>query len=1089
MDRRLYCGFGAARCDGTFFTREYGAAWDFERLEPTALHVTNVYNLSLPYEEGPNNYRHNELLNAATRGWTQAYWGTLPITARLRNRLLGLMSFPKLPTELKLDFSVLLGPLFYTWVVQMLMPSLLQQLVYEKEKRLRSMMKMHGLSDVAYWTVTYLWYLMLYVLYMVFFVVFGSAIGLKIFRTNSYGVQAVLYFIFGNNMIAFMYVLSSLFRSSRTATVSMFLYVFATGLMGELLLRDLMHTNPPFMVAVELLPGFALFRGLYELSEYSIRSLLGNTPGMTWASLSDPGNGMVTAWVIMLVEWPIFVLLGWYLEQVVSSGTGMRRHPLFFIRWMWHEPDDELAALHAYGHTGIKAAAADAAAPKPADSSSPTAASTAAADPPPVPQIANAPADSAYVPQHVSAVDSAYTPGFQVPDPVANGKRAVAEGTETTAVPTAAEELSDLAGGSTAAPGSGRLMVVAEAASPPRSRTASGGGGGGGGSARLHVGDAVSVGSGPASAASNHTVVLVGPSAGPGGGGSGSDGGSRPASSAAASPVPAVASGAASSAVTSGASRPSSGAAASSSQEADARIIVCPPDSARLGSGSGSGNLGKGSSFVTGAKAALAGLVRTSPKAAISPEEAAGSYTPDGVAVAGLQETGAEGVGGGGVKGMPDEIPWDVAAECVRVDEMDDERLRSTPIVIKGLTKVFPTDRGRSKRLAGTGGGGGGGGSRLGVMFSCCGARGGGGPRGHAAVRGLTLAIEKGECFGLLGPNGAGKTTTIHMLTGFLESSAGDALVGGASVRSRMPHIYKTMGVCPQENLLWEQLTGEEHLLFYGRLKGLKGQELKDAVAAALRAVGLESRTTASASTTSTTTATASGGGTATANGTGTGTAAATPARGGTAGTLASSSGAGRRRVGAYSGGMKRRLSVAIAFMGDPSVVYLDEPSTGLDPASRRALWDVVRAHKPGRALVLTTHSMEEAETLCDRLGIFVDGRLVCLGAPREITARHAGYLVFTLTVAPSPGGQAEAEAAEFVAALCPGARRTYHLGGTSKYELPTSGVSLSGVFDAMSAAKEAGRMQVLDWGVASATLEEVFIKFARQIGAEVGDF
>jgi hypothetical protein len=143
------------------------------------------------------------------------------------------------------------------------------------------------------------------------------------------------------------------------------------------------------------------------------------------------------------------------------------------------------------------------------------------------------------------------------------------------------------------------------------------------------------------------------------------------------------------------------------------------------------------------------------------------------------------------------------------------------------------------------------------------------------------------------------------------------------------------------------------------------------------------------------------------------------------------------KQARAYSGGMKRRLSVAISFVGDPLVVYLDEPSTGLDPASRRNLWDVVKASKAGRGIVLTTHSMEEAETLCDRLGIFVDGRLVCIGNPKEITSRYGGYLVMTLTVAP---GQ-EADARAFVARLSPNARLTYSVGGTLKFELPSDEV------------------------------------------------
>jgi ABC-type multidrug transport system ATPase subunit len=142
----------------------------------------------------------------------------------------------------------------------------------------------------------------------------------------------------------------------------------------------------------------------------------------------------------------------------------------------------------------------------------------------------------------------------------------------------------------------------------------------------------------------------------------------------------------------------------------------------------------------------------------------------------------------------------------------------------------------------------------------------------------------------------------------------------------------------------------------------------------------------------------------------------------------------------------------------------------------------VVRNNKDGRAIILTTHSMEEAEILCDRLGIFVDGQLVCIGNPREITSRYAGYLVFTITVGPGHEDAAKA----LVLHMTPNARLTYELGCTLKYELPTTDISLSGVFAAMAAAKP--QMQVLDWGVANATLEEVFIKLARHVGAEVSD-
>ena len=330
------------------------------------------------------------------------------------------------------------------------------------------------------------------------------------------------------------------------------------------------------------------------------------------------------------------------------------------------------------------------------------------------------------------------------------------------------------------------------------------------------------------------------------------------------------------------------------------------------------------------------------------------------------------------------------------------------PIVVRDLRKVYPGQDGQPPKLA---------------------------------VRQLNLGIERGECFGLLGPNGAGKSTSINMMVGLLEPTHGTALIGGHDIREDMAAIYTLMGVCPQHDLLWESLTGREHLRFYGRLKGLRGAELDAAVEAGLRAVNLWNN------------------------------------------------GVADKQARMYSGGMKRRLSVAISFVGDPLVVYLDEPSTGLDPASRRNLWDVVKGSKAGRAIVLTTHSMEEAEQLCDRLGIFVDGRLVCIGNPKEITSRYGGYLVMTLTVAPGH----EADARAFVTALSPSARLTYSVGGTLKFELPTAEASLSGVFAAMAALKAeaaagARRPKVLDWGVANATLEEVFIKFARSIGAKSGE-
>jgi len=154
----------------------------------------------------------------------------------------------------------------------------------------------------------------------------------------------------------------------------------------------------------------------------------------------------------------------------------------------------------------------------------------------------------------------------------------------------------------------------------------------------------------------------------------------------------------------------------------------------------------------------------------------------------------------------------------------------------------------------------------------------------------------------------------------------------------------------------------------------------------------------------------------------------------------------------------------------------------GLDPASRATLWDVIKRAKKERAIVLTTHAMEEAEELCDRLGIFVDGSLRCVADPKELTSRYSGFLVLTLTTTALRVAEAEA----FVRELSPGAQRTYALGGTLKYDLPISEVDLATVFQAVTERKAA--LGILDWGVSSPTLEGTFIKIARDVGATAAE-
>lgn len=188
------------------------------------------------------------------------------------------------------------------------------------------------------------------------------------------------------------------------------------------------------------------------------------------------------------------------------------------------------------------------------------------------------------------------------------------------------------------------------------------------------------------------------------------------------------------------------------------------------------------------------------------------------------------------------------------------------------------------------------------------------------------------------------------------------------------------------------------------------------------------------------------------------------------------------KHAGKYSGGMKRRLSVAISLIGDPKIVYLDEPSTGLDPASRNSLWNVVKCAKQNWTILLTTHSMEEAEAFCDRLGVFVDGALRCVGNAIELKARYGGYFIFTMTTTQSN----ETEVEEMVLSLCNNANKTYHLGGTQKFELPKHDVRLADIFQLVENAKS--RFPVQAWALADTTLEDVFIKVTRQARATSSD-
>jgi len=209
------------------------------------------------------------------------------------------------------------------------------------------------------------------------------------------------------------------------------------------------------------------------------------------------------------------------------------------------------------------------------------------------------------------------------------------------------------------------------------------------------------------------------------------------------------------------------------------------------------------------------------------------------------------------------------------------------------------------------------------------------------ALDSLDLNIEKGETFGLLGPNGAGKTTCINILCGLDRPTGGAAIVAGHDVTKEPITVKERIGVCTQNSSIVPHLTGRENVELFAALHALGRKEARQKAAAQLERMGLTEDMD--------------------------------------------------RRAGKYSEGMKRRLSLAMALVADPSIVFLDEPTAAMDPQSRRAVWEVVRVlKKEGRTSILTTHYIEEAEALCDRVGIIDHGRLIAVGRPGDLIAQHA---------------------------------------------------------------------------------------------------
>jgi len=706
MNKRTYDGhfnkFGGG--GGATKMEEYLLALDLRDTSASKVNFAIGYNDTTVISSGvgaqgppPAMLRVQRPLSAIMDAYIRHKMGAGP--EEYTSAMLGLKEMPKIGDKLSLDIGGSLGPFFFTIAMFLLFPAVVTAMVYEKEMKLRVMMRMMGLGTSAYWLINYLFWLLIYSVFTFLFVLIGSTASLPsgytigIFTRTDPSVHVVFFLFFINNTIAFAFLIATLIRFSRTASISATLFVIIMSLIANLAwdsgnFFNSASVSDDFKNFITLFPVWNFYRGWNEYREYAGIAARFGIPGMSWSDMAnDPRNGFGAVLTALALEWPFFLILALYLDQIIDSGSGVPKHPLFFLGFK-HKAHENTADVEA-------------------------------------------------------------------------------------------------------------------------------------------------------------------------------DGG-----------------------------------------------------------------------------------------------------------IADLQ---------------------DVKKEEERVHTLRQSGQREDAVTIDAIGKTFPAYMGNPPKTA---------------------------------VKTLTMGVGHGECFGMLGPNGAGKTTTINMLVGFLPPTSGTARVEGFDITTDMDRIYTLMGVCPQHDILWETLTARQHMLFYGRLKNLKGEELKQAVVSGLKQVNLLNVID--------------------------------------------------ERAGTFSGGMKRRLSVAVSMIGNPLCAYLDEPSTGLDPASRRTLWDCIKEAKKQSAIFLTTHSMEEAEGLCDRLGIFVDGALRCIGNPKELTSRFGGFYILTIT---SDHGMEE-KIHDMVHKMAKNVRDTYKLSGTQKFEIPIEEVTLSGVFEQMRKVKD--DLRIKDWGISNTTLEEAFIKISR---------
>lgn len=305
------------------------------------------------------------------------------------------------------------------------------------------------------------------------------------------------------------------------------------------------------------------------------------------------------------------------------------------------------------------------------------------------------------------------------------------------------------------------------------------------------------------------------------------------------------------------------------------------------------------------------------------------------------------------------------------------------------------------------------------------------------AVRNMSLKVEPGEVFGLLGHNGAGKTTAMRMITQEEAVTAGRVRIGEEDITSNQSPAFHQLGYCPQFDALWQRVTVREHLEVYAAIRGVPPHKITALIDGYMAGLRISEHA--------------------------------------------------KKYAKDCSGGTKRKLSYAMAMLGDPRIVLLDEPSTGMDPQSKRFVWDTIEASfKMDRGAILTTHSMEEADALCTRVGIMVKGELRCLGSTQHLKNKFgAGYMleIKWKTRVVSDWDQLEEE----IFKIFPGAESLESFSDRRSWTISQSAVtSLASAFQQLEKCK--AQFDIEDYSFSQTTLEQVFIEFAKQQEAEDND-